>query len=85
MLEDQLIFVEHHVGQVGQLQGVLVVAEITPVRVLLVAALGAAHLADALEDVRLLVADGPVVESNRLAVHRQPGNKALQVEDKDGG
>jgi len=70
--------VEHHVGQVGQLQGVLVVAEVAAVGRVLGTALGGAQLAAALQDVRLLILDGPVVELDELAVHRQPGHKALQ-------
>jgi len=80
VLEHQVVLVEHHVGQVGQLQGVLVVAEVAAVGCLLWAALGGAQLAAALQDVRFLVADGPAVELDRLSVHRQPGHKALLAE-----
>lgn len=37
--QHQLVLVEHHVGQVGQLQRVLIVAEITAIFILLGAAL----------------------------------------------
>lgn len=85
MLQHQLVLVEHHVRQMGQLQRVLIHAEIASIHIVLVAALIATQMAHALQYVRLFIANGPVVEPYRLVVHRQSQYSALNTLMKGKG
>lgn len=61
----------------GQLQRVLIRTQIATIGIVLVAAFVASQMAHALQYVRLLIANGPVVEADRLVVHRQSQYTAL--------